>query len=88
MDDAIKPFGSSRELVRAADLSGPLDFYAACLTVKHGFGDGCTLGFYSITKAQARRAGIRWDFVESTVRILSLAITNRHGRHGHSIHKP
>lgn len=84
----IAVFHDAAELIRSDKLGGPTDLYRALLTVKNGFGNGVTrLGQYSITKAEARRAGIDWPFVVNSVEVLGLKIENRVGRHGHSISK-
>lgn len=82
----MNPLTNFSEFKRADCLQGPADLYVILLTVKHGFANGeSKLGHYSITKAQAKRAGIDWSFVISAVEILGLRIENRHGRHGHAI---
>lgn len=79
----MQAFTHPSTMIRAENLAGPADLYAALLTVKYGFGNGGKLGCYTITKAQAKRAGIRWEFVEQSAALLGLKIENRHGRRGH-----
>lgn len=82
----MKALTNASELKSANALQGPCDLYAVLLTIKHGFGNGVSkMGCYSITKAAAKRAGIPWDFVTSSVKLLGLKIENRHGIHGHII---
>lgn len=76
---------SPSQLIRANELQGPSDLYAMLLVLKNGFGNGSTLGHYSITKTQAKRAGISWGFVVASCEVLGLKLDNRHGRYGHSI---
>lgn len=74
------------EMPFAEKLQGPTDLYRVLLTLKNGFGNGVsTLGCYSITKAQAKQAGIKWEVLISMVRILDLKISNRNGQWGHVI---
>jgi hypothetical protein len=81
----MQAFNHPNEMIRAADLRGPADLYAALLTVKNGFGNGSILGCYCITKAQAKAAGIEWQFVVDSCNVLNLNLSNRAGRRGHSI---
>lgn len=82
----MQAFQTPNDYISSRNLSGPVDLYAALLTVKNGFGNGVTkLGCYTITKAEAKRAGIDWFFVEKSVQILGLKIANRAGRNGHCI---
>ncbi len=84
----MQAFNSPAKMIRAQNLQGPADLYAAMLTVKNGFSNGmATLGCYTITKAQAKRAGIDWEFVVSSAQLLGLKLENRHGRHGHMVSK-
>jgi hypothetical protein len=84
----MTPFQTPFELMNSDRLQGATDLYQVLLTLKHGFGNGeSKLGCYSITKADAKRVGIKWDAVVSMVRILDLKITNRNGRWGHVITK-
>lgn len=76
------------QLIRASSLQGPADLYEQLLALKHGFANGSKLGHYSITKKQAKDAGIEWSFVIDSAAILGLKVENRHGRHGHSISLP
>lgn len=71
--------------IAPSNLQGPADLYEQLLALKNGFANGCTLGCYSITKKQAKAAGIDWTFVVSSVEILGLKMENRHGMHGHII---
>lgn len=71
--------------ISAANLQGPADLYSQLLALKNGFSNGGTLGHYSITKAQAKTAGITWEFVVASCEVLGLKLDSRHGRHGHSI---
>lgn len=71
--------------ISANKLQGPADLYDQLLGLKNGFADGSTLGCYSITKGQAKAAGVEWSFVVQSVGVLGLEMSNRHGRHGHSI---
>jgi hypothetical protein len=79
---------NQRDLIRANDLKGPADLYEMLLVLKTGFSNGGTLGCYSITKAQAKRACISWEFVVSSCEVLGLKLSNRHGRWGHIISLP
>ena len=82
----MEAFNNANELVRAAELTGPVDFYRALLTVKNGFANGVTrLGCYTFTRADIKRAGIEWDFVTDSVGLLGLKLENRHGRSGHMV---
>jgi hypothetical protein len=84
----MQAFNSAAEMIQSQNLQGPSDLYAAMLTVKNGFANGQTaLGCYTITKAQAKRAGIDWSFVVSSAQLLGLKLENRHGRHGHMVSK-
>ena len=84
----MQAFNSASDTISPQNLQGPADLYAAMLTVKNGFADGqTTLGCYTITKAQAKRAGIDWSFVVSSAQLLGLKLENRHGRTGHMIRK-
>ena len=56
----MTPFQTPFELMWSDRLQGATDLYQVLLTLKHGFGNGeSTLGCYSITKADAKRAGIK-----------------------------
>lgn len=84
----MEAFNKSSELIRANELTGPTDLYRALLTVKNGFTNGLqTIGFYRFTKAEIKRAGIDWDFVVKSCKVLGLKLENRHGRHGHMVSK-
>ena len=84
----MQAFNSAAEMIQSQNLQGPADLYAAMLTVKNGFANGqTTLGCYTITKAQAKRAGIDWSFVVSSAQLLGLKLENKHGRHGHMVSK-
>ena len=84
----MQAFNSAAEMVQPQNLQGPADLYAAMLTVKNGFANGkTTLGCYTITKAQAKRAGIEWSFVVSSAQVLGLKLENKHGRYGHMVSK-
>ena len=76
---------SPSQLIRANELQGPSDLYAMLLVLKNGFGNGSTLGHYSITKTQAKRAGISWGFLFSSFELLCLNLDNLHGLYVHSI---
>lgn len=79
-------FHSAADLIRAADLQGPCDLYAALLTVKNGFANGASkLGCYCFTKTEIKRAGIAWSFVVQSCELLGLKLENRHGRRGHMV---
>ena len=53
----MTPFQTPFELMWSDRLQGATDLYQVLLTLKHGFGNGeSTLGCYSITKADAKRA--------------------------------
>jgi len=73
------------KFTRPSSLQGPADLYEQLLALKNGFSNGSTLGHYSITKAQAKAAGITWEFVVASCEVLGLKLENRHGCHGHSI---
>ena len=73
------------KLILPADLQGPCDLYSMLLALKTGFSTGGKLGCYSLTKKQAKAAGIEWDFVTASCEVLDLKLENRHGRHGHVI---
>jgi hypothetical protein len=82
----MQAFHSAQDLIRAEDLKGSGDLYAALLTVKHGFANGLTtLGCYCFTKAEIKRAGIPWRFVVQSCELLGLRLENRHGRKGHMV---
>ena len=82
----MNQYETAADLIRADKLQGPVDLYRVLLTIKNGFANGkATLGCYAITKAEAKRAGIKWSFVINSVEVLGLKIENRHGRHGHMI---
>lgn len=84
----MQAFNSAADLIQPENLQGPSDLYAAMLTVKNGFANGqTTLGSYSITKAQAKKAGIDWEFVAASAQVLGLKFENRHGRYGHMVSK-
>jgi hypothetical protein len=84
----MQAFQSASDLIRAEELKGPSDLYAALLTVKNGFANGLTtLGCYCFTKAEIKRAGISWDFVVQSCELLGLRLENRHGRRGHMVSK-
>jgi hypothetical protein len=84
----MQAFQSASDLIRAEELKGPADLYAAFLTVKNGFGNGLTkLGCYRFTKAEIKRAGISWDFVVQSCELLGLRLENKNGRHGHMVSK-
>jgi hypothetical protein len=72
--------------VTAENLQGPAALYEQLLALKTGFTNGALPpGHYSITKAQAKAAGIEWSFVVQSVEVLGLQMSNRHSRYGHSI---
>lgn len=82
----MQAFNNATDFVGATQLTGPVDLYRGLLTLKNGFGNGVTkMGCYVIRKADAKKAGIDWKFVEQSVEILGLQMTNRAGRYGHSI---
>lgn len=82
----MQPYTNPSERKSAKNLQGPTDLYQVLLTIKHGFGNGIsTMDCYAITKADAKRAGIPWDFVINSVNLLGLKMGNRHGIYGHLI---
>lgn len=83
----MQAFDSISELIGARDLKGPVDLYSALLTIKNGFVSGGKLGCYAITKANAKKAGIDWQFVEDSCSILGLKLTKNNGPTGHVITK-
>jgi hypothetical protein len=85
IDNPTEPDMPATQILHAADLQGPADLYDQLLAIKNGFADGSKLGHYSITKQQAKAAGIPWTCVTGSCEILGLKIVNRHGRRGHAI---
>lgn len=84
MELKMQAFYQAQDLISANKLTNPSDFYRALLTVKNGFENGVTkLGCYVITKTEAKKAGIDWAFIQQSVEVLGLKITNRAGRYGH-----
>lgn len=84
----MQAFNTAADLISAEELSGPTDFYRALLTVKNGFANGLTkMDCYCFTKAEIKRAGIKWGFVVQSCELLGLRLENRHGRRGHMVSK-
>ncbi len=81
----ITAYETPAEMNRADKLQGPAELYRVLLTIKNGFVNGCRIGCYSITKAQAKKAGIEWSFLENSCAVLGLKLGNRCGRYGHMI---
>ncbi|HEX8552780.1 MAG TPA: hypothetical protein VF681_14630 [Abditibacteriaceae bacterium] len=59
----------------------PTDFYADLLTIKSG-----NRGCHTVTKKDAKAAGMDWKFIENAVAVLELQI-RRDGRWGFVISK-
>lgn len=68
------------KMITASDLSGPADLYEVLLNIKNK-----AVGCFTLTKKQAKQAGIEWSFVENACKILGLKLSNKTGRLGHNI---